>query len=387
MKQTPQFPTLCIHAGQVPDPHTGAVMPPISLSSTYVQRSPGVHSGFEYSRAQNPTRFAWERCIAALESGTRAWAYASGMAACNAVLDLLDAGSHVVASEDLYGGSYRLFERVRGSTSNLSVTYVDMRDAQNIARAIRPETKLIWVETPSNPLLHLADLPTLAALAKARGLLTVADNTFASPFLQRPLESGFDVVVHSATKYLNGHSDVVGGVAVVGENRDVAERLRFLHNATGAIAGPFDAYLALRGVKTLALRMERHCANALELAGWLQAHPKIARAHYPGLSSHPQHALAQRQMPRGFGGMIAVELRADAEGTRRFLESTQLFALAESLGGVESLIGYPAVMSHAALPAAERARLGITDSVCRLSVGVEHVDDLRADLDAALARV
>lgn len=387
MKENAQFPTLCIHAGQSPDPHTGAVMPAISQASTYAQRSPGVHTGFEYSRTHNPTRFAWERCVAVLESGTRAWAYASGMAACNAVLELLDAGSHVIASEDLYGGTYRLFERVRGRIANLSVSYVDMRDAQNIEHAIRPDTKLIWVESPTNPMLRLADLAAIATLGKTRGLLTVADNTFASPYLQRPLDSGFDLVVHSATKYLNGHSDMVGGVVVVGENAALAEQVRFLHNAMGAIAGPFDAYLALRGVKTLALRMERHCENALELAGWLEAHPKIARVHYPGLASHPQHALAQRQMPRGYGGMIAVELKSDAEGARRFLESTEVFALAESLGGVESLVGYPAVMSHASVPPAERARLGITDQLCRLSVGVEHVDDLRADLTAALARV
>ncbi len=386
MKKT-NFSTLCIHAGQSPDPTTGAVMPPISQSSTYVQDSPGVHKGFEYSRSHNPTRFAWERCVAALESGTRAWAFASGMAASSTVLELLDAGSHVIASEDIYGGSYRLFEKVRARSAGHSFSYVDLRDPQNLVRAIRPNTRLVWVETPTNPMLRLADLTAIAALAHAHGLLCVADNTFASPCLQRPIEHGFDLVMHSATKYLNGHSDMVGGVVVAGDRQEVADRLRFLQNAVGSVAGPFDAYLALRGVKTLALRMRRHCDNALELAAWLERHPKVERVHYPGLASHPQHALALAQMPQGFGGMVTIELKTDLAGSRRFLEATELFSLAESLGGVESLIEHPAIMTHASIPAAERAKVGITDSLCRLSVGIEDVDDLRADLDRALAQV
>lgn len=386
MKKT-NFSTLCIHAGQSPDPTTGAVMPPISQSSTYVQDSPGVHKGFEYSRSHNPTRFAWERCVAALESGTRAWAFASGMAASSTVLELLDAGSHVIASEDIYGGSYRLFEKVRARSAGHSFSYVDLRDPQNLVRAIRPNTRLVWVETPTNPMLRLADLTAIATLAHAHGLLCVADNTFASPFLQRPIEHGFDLVMHSATKYLNGHSDMVGGVVVAGDRQEVADRLRFLQNAVGSVAGPFDAYLALRGVKTLALRMRRHCDNALELAAWLERHPKVERVHYPGLASHPQHALALAQMPQGFGGMVTIELKTDLAGSRRFLEATELFSLAESLGGVESLIEHPAIMTHASIPAAERAKVGITDSLCRLSVGIEDVDDLRADLGHALGQV
>ena len=387
MNTKPNFPTLCIHAGQSPDPSTGAVMPPISQSSTYVQESPGVHKGFEYSRSHNPTRFAWERCVAELESGTQGFAFASGLAATSTVLELLDSGSHVIASDDLYGGSYRLFTRVRERSAGLTFSFVDMRDPQNIVRALRPETRLIWVETPTNPMLRLADLSAVADIGKQHGQLTAADNTFASPCLQRPIELGFDLVMHSATKYLNGHSDMVGGVVVVGDKPELAERMRFLQNAVGSVAGPFDSYLALRGAKTLALRMQRHCENALELAGWLARHPKIARVHYPGLASHPQHALAKAQMPNGYGGMISVELKADIDGSRRFLEATELFALAESLGGVESLIEHPAIMTHASIPAAERAKLGIVDSLCRLSVGIEHVEDLRADLEHALSRI
>ncbi|HKY89518.1 MAG TPA: PLP-dependent aspartate aminotransferase family protein [Nevskiaceae bacterium] len=379
--------TRCIHGGQAPDPVTGAVMPPISLSSTYAQASPGVHKGFEYSRSHNPTRFAWERCIADLEGGRQGYAFASGLAATATVLDLLPTGSHVIASDDLYGGTFRLFERVRKASAGLAFDFVDLRDPQNVTRAIRPETKLIWVETPTNPMLRLADLEAIARIAKAGNILAAADNTFATPMLQRPLELGFDLVMHSATKYLNGHSDMVGGVVVVGENAETAERLTFLQNAVGAVAGPFDAYLALRGVKTLALRMERHCASALELAGWLERHPKVSRVHYPGLKSHPQHGLAQRQMPQGAGGMISIELDTDLAGSRRFLERTGLFALAESLGGVESLIEHPAIMTHASVPAEARRKLGIADNLCRLSVGVEDVEDLRADLDAALKGV
>lgn len=385
--RTPRFATQCIHAGQSPDPNTGAVMPPISLASTYVQDAPGTHKGYEYSRPHNPTRFAWERCVAALESGTRAWSFASGMAAIATALELLDAGGHVIVSEDCYGGSYRLFTQVRARSAALQFSFVDLRDPHNLVGAIRPDTRMVWAESPTNPLLRLADLAAIAALCREHGLISVVDNTFASPCLQRPLELGFDLVVHSSTKYLNGHSDMIGGVIVAGSNPDLLERVRFLQNAVGSIAGPFDAYLALRGVKTLDLRMQRHCANAQELAGWLERHPKVARVHYPGLASHPQHALAQRQMRHGYGGMIALELRTDMAGILRLLQGTHLFALAESLGGVESLIGHPPTMSHASVPAAERERLGIVDRLVRLSVGIEDVDDLRSDLDHALRRI
>ncbi len=378
------FATRVIHAGQSPDPTTGAIMPPIYATSTYVQESPGVHKGYEYSRTHNPTRFAYERCVADLESGTRGFAFASGLAATATMLDLFVPGDHIIASDDLYGGSYRLFERVRAKSAGLKFSFVDMRDSANVEAAIRPETKLIWVETPTNPTMKLADLAAIAAIAKRHGLLCAADNTFASPWVQRPLELGFDLVMHSATKYLSGHSDMVGGMLVVGDDADLAERMAFLQNAVGAIAGPFDAFLALRGVKTLALRMERHCTSALELAGWLEAHPKVARVHYPGLASHPQHALARQQMPRGYGGMIAIDLKGNLADARRFLERCELFALAESLGGVESLIEHPAIMTHASIPAENRAALGISDTLCRLSVGVEDVGDLRRDLAFAL---
>jgi cystathionine beta-lyase/cystathionine gamma-synthase len=378
------FATRVIHAGQSPDPTTGAIMPPIYATSTYVQESPGVHKGYEYSRSQNPTRFAWERCVADLESGTRGYAFASGLAATATVLDLFGPGDHIVASDDLYGGSYRLFERVRAKSAGLAFSFVDMRDPAKIEAAIRPETRMIWVETPTNPLLRLADLAAIAAIARRHGVLAAADNTFASPWVQRPLEWGFDLVMHSATKYLNGHSDVVGGMLVVGDDAALAERLAFLQNAVGAIAGPFDAFLALRGVKTLALRMARHCTSALELADWLERHPKVARVHYPGLASHPQQALARQQMPRGCGGMVTIELHGGLDDARRFLERCELFALAESLGGVESLIEHPAIMTHASIPAAQREAVGIGDTLCRLSVGVEDVEDLRHDLDHAL---
>ncbi|HEX4375955.1 MAG TPA: PLP-dependent transferase [Steroidobacteraceae bacterium] len=383
------FATRTIHGGQVPDPSTGAVMQPIYATSTYAQKSPGVHQGFEYSRSQNPTRFAYERCVAGLEGGQRGFAFASGLAATATFLELFKPGDHVIASDDLYGGSRRLFTRVRESSAGLSFTYVDLRDLAQVEAAIRPQTRLIWVETPSNPMLKLADLAALKQIAQRHRLTAAADNTFASPYLQRPLEAGFDVVMHSGTKYLNGHSDVVNGVLVVGDNAELAERLAFLQNSIGAIAGPFDAFLALRGVKTLALRMQRHCENALELAKFLERHPKVARVHYPGLESHPQHALARRQMrdPQGnpaFGGMISIELQGSLEDSRRFLERCELFALAESLGGVESLIEHPAIMTHASVPREARAALGISDTLCRLSVGVEAIDDLKADLQQAL---
>ena len=383
------FETRVIHAGQHPDPSTGAIMPPIFQTSTYVQSSPGVHKGYEYSRSQNPTREALERCVADLEGGLRGYAFASGLAGMSTVLELLDAGAHILASDDLYGGSFRLFERVRKRSMGLQVNFIDMTDPQAVRAALRPETKMIWVETPSNPLLKLIDLAAVATIAREADLIAVADNTFASPWGQNPLALGFDIVVHSTTKYLNGHSDVVGGIAVVGrEPRQAAwaEQLAFLHNAVGAIAGPFDSFLALRGVKTLALRMERHNRSALELAHWLEAHPKVARVHYPGLESHPQHALALRQM-RGGGGMISVDLKSDLAGARRFLEHVHLFALAESLGGVESLIEHPAIMTHASIPAQQRAALGIGDTLIRLSVGIENLEDLKADLEAGFAKL
>jgi cystathionine gamma-lyase len=349
-----------------------------------------VHKGYEYSRSQNPTREAFERCVADLENGARGYAFGSGLAAMSTVLELLDAGAHVVSSDDLYGGTFRLFERVRRRSAGHTYSFVDLTDANALRAAIRPETKMLWVETPSNPLLKLTDLEAVARIAHEHGLLAVADNTFASPWGQKPLDLGFDIVVHSTTKYLNGHSDVVGGVAVVGrqpQHAELAERLAFLHNAVGAIAGPFDAFLALRGVKTLALRMERHSSNALQLAQWLQAQPKVAKVHYPGLETHPQHALARRQMRNGFGGMISIELKSDLAGARRFLETCHLFSLAESLGGVESLIEHPAIMTHASIPAEQRAALGIGDTLIRLSVGIEDVNDLRDELARALAAV
>jgi cystathionine gamma-lyase len=378
------FETRVIHAGQFPDPSTGAIMPPIFQTSTYVQSSPGVHKGYEYSRSQNPTREALERCVADLEGGRRGYAFASGLAGMSTVLELLDAGSHIVASDDLYGGSFRLFERVRRRSAGHDISFIDMSDPAAIRAALKPNTKMLWVETPSNPLLKLIDLEAVASIAREHGLITVADNTFASPWGQNPLAFGFDIVAHSTTKYLNGHSDVVGGLVVVGNeprHADLAEKLAFLHNAVGAIAGPFDSFLALRGVKTLALRMERHNQSALALAQWLEAHPKVARVHYPGLESHPQHALAKRQM-RGGGGMISIDIVGDLAASRRFLEAVHLFALAESLGGVESLIEHPAIMTHASIPAEQRARLGIGDTLIRLSVGIENLDDLKADLQA-----
>ena len=379
-----RFSTRAIHAGQEPDPSTGAIMTPIYATSTYVQQSPGVHKGYEYARTQNPTRMAYERCVADLESGVRGFAFASGLAATATLLDLLNSGDHVIACDDLYGGTYRLFERVRRRSAGLDFTFIDFSDPRALDVALKPRTKMIWVETPSNPLLKLIDLRAVAEFGKAHGVLTVADNTFASPYLQRPIEYGFDLVLHSATKYLNGHSDMVGGVVVVGENRDLADRLAFLQNAVGAISGPFDSFLALRGLKTLHLRMQRHSENAAEIARWLERHPGVSRVIYPGLQSHPQHALAASQM-KGFGGMLTAILLGDLDSTRRFLEHCHLFALAESLGGVESLIEHPAIMTHASLPAERRQAAGITDTLVRLSVGVEDVDDLKEDLQRAFA--
>jgi cystathionine gamma-lyase len=378
------FATRVIHAGQSPDPSTGAVMQPIYATSTYAQESPGKHKGYEYSRTQNPTRMAYERCIADLESGTRAFAFASGLAATATILDLLDSGSHVVAMDDMYGGTYRLFERVRKRSAGLEFSFVDLRERGALETAIRPETRMIWVETPTNPLLKLVDLDMVAEVGRKHNVLTVCDNTFASPYNQRPIEHGFDAVMHSATKYINGHSDMVGGILVVGGRADLAEQLAFLQNSVGAVAGPFDSFLALRGVKTLALRMERHGRNALELAGWLERHPKVERVIYPGLTSHPQHALAKRQMRTG-GGMLTILLKGGEREARAFLERCELFTLAESLGGVESLIEHPGIMTHASVPPEARAALGISDSLVRLSVGIEDLNDLRADLEQALA--
>ncbi|SDG60696.1 cystathionine gamma-synthase [Pseudomonas abietaniphila] len=380
------FATRVIHAGQSPDPSTGALMPPIYANSTYLQESPGVHKGLDYGRSHNPTRFALERCVADLEGGTQAFAFASGLAAISSVLELLDAGSHIVSGDDLYGGTFRLFDKVRQRSAGHRFSFVDMTDLSAVEAAIQDDTRMLWVETPSNPLLRLSDLAAIARLCRDRDIICVADNTFASPWIQHPLALGFDIVVHSTTKYLNGHSDVIGGIAVVGQNPELAERLGFLQNSVGAIAGPFDAFLTLRGVKTLALRMERHCSNALELAQWLERQPQVAAVYYPGLPTHPQHALACRQM-RGFGGMISLDLKTDLAGTRRFLEQVQIFALAESLGGVESLIEHPAIMTHASIPADNRAKLGIGDSLVRLSVGIEEVEDLRADLAQALSSI
>ena len=380
----PGLGTLAIHAGQSPDPTTGAVMPPIYATSTYAQSSPGVHQGFEYSRTHNPTRFAYERCAAALEGGTRGYAFASGLAATSTLLELLDSGDHVVAMDDLYGGSYRLFERVRRRSAGLDFSFVDMTNPAAFEAAITPKTKLAWIETPTNPLLKIVDIAAIAAIAKKHGLLVAVDNTFASPALQRPLEHGADIVMHSATKYLNGHSDMVGGMLVVGVNAELAEQLAFLQNSVGAVQGPFDSFLALRGLKTLHLRMQAHCQNAQALAQWLQSHPAVDEVIYPGLPSHPHHALAARQMD-GFGGMLSLRARGGLDAAKRFCERLELFTLAESLGGVESLVNHPAIMTHASIPPARRAELGIADDLVRLSVGVESLDDLRADLDHALA--
>lgn len=375
--------TRAIHAGQSPDPSTGAIMVPIYATSTYVQSSPGVHKGYEYSRTQNPTRMAYERCIADLEGGTQGYAFASGLAGASTVLDLLDSGSHVIAMNDLYGGSYRLFERVRRRSAGLDFTFLDLNDAAALKAALKPNTRMIWAETPTNPMLTVVDLAKVGAFARKHGLIFVVDNTFCSPILQRPLEYGADLVLHSATKYLNGHSDMVGGVVVVGDNRELAEQMAFLHNSVGAVAGPFDSFLAMRGLKTLHLRMRAHCEGAAILAAWLQKHPAVERVIYPGLKSHAQYALAKRQMD-GPGGIISIVVKGGLRKARRVLERCKLFALAESLGGVESLIEHPAIMTHASVPPANRKKLGISDGLIRLSVGVEDIADLRAELDAAL---
>jgi cystathionine gamma-lyase len=379
-----KFETKVIHAGQEPDPRTGAVMTPIYATSTYAQSSPGEHKGYDYARTRNPTRDALEACVAALEGGAAGFAFASGMAAIGTVLELLDSGSHVVAMDDLYGGSYRILERVRKRSANMRASFVDLSDVANFEKAITPATRMVWVETPTNPMLKIVDLAAVAAVARKRNLISVCDNTFASPWIQRPLELGFDMVVHSTTKYLNGHSDVIGGAAVLREKGELSEKLAFLQNAVGAVPSPFDAFLTLRGLKTLAVRMERHCGNAMHIAAWLQKHPKVARVIYPGLASHPQHLLASKQMQQRYGGMVTAVLKGGLASSKRFLERCSLFTLAESLGGVESLIEHPAIMTHASLPEDVRAGLGIDDGLVRLSVGIESVDDLIAELKYAL---
>ena len=375
--------TRAIHAGQSPDPSTGAVMTPIYATSTYVQQSPGVHQGFEYSRSHNPTRFAYERCVASLEGGSQGYAFASGLAATSTVLDVLDAGSHVVCMDDVYGGTYRLFENVRKRSAGLEFSFVNLNDAAALEAAMRPNTRMIWCETPTNPLLKLVDIARLAEFARKRGVWLAVDNTFSSPILQRPLELGAHLVMHSATKYLNGHSDMVGGMIVVGDDSGLAEKMTYLQNAVGGIQGPFDSFLALRGLKTLHLRMKAHCDNAMQLAQWLESHPAVEKLRYPGLTSHPQHDLARQQMD-GFGGMISVWLKGGLPAARRLMERSELFACAESLGGVESLANHPAIMTHASVPVERREQLGVTDNLVRLSVGVEDVADLRADLEDAL---
>lgn len=381
-----QFETRSIHAGQSPDPSTGAVMTPIYATSTYRQSAAGVHQGWEYSRSHNPTRQALEDCIASLENGTRGFAFSSGMAAINTIIDTLDAGSHIIAMDDLYGGTWRLLDKVKKRTSKLEISFVDMTDPVQIEQAIRPNTKLIWLESPSNPMLKIVNLEAVVAIAKAHTLISVVDNTFATPYLQRPLDLGFDAVVHSATKYLNGHSDVISGLVVVGNNAALSEQIAFLQNSCGAVAGPFDSFLVLRSLKTLSLRMERHCHNAQLLAEWLASQPGVKNVIYPGLRSHPQHQLAKQQM-RYFGGMISCELNTNLTGVQRFLSACKIFTLAESLGGVESLIEHPAIMTHASIPAAQREQAGITDSLVRLSVGIEYIDDLKNDITTALRSI
>ena len=386
MNKQQGFATRAIHAGQEPDPSTGAIMTPIYATSTYVQESPGKHKGYDYARSINPTRLAYEKCIANLESGRRGFAFASGLAAMATALELIESGSHIIASDDLYGGTFRLFDKVRRRSANLDFTFVDLTDARDFEDEIKSNTRMVWIETPSNPLLKLIDLEAIAKTARERNVISVCDNTFASPWIQRPLELGFDLVIHSATKYLNGHSDLVGGVMVVGESKELGDQIAFLQNSVGAIAGAFDSFLVMRSLKTLALRMERHCANALEIARWLEEQPQVKLVSYPGLKSHPQHDLARQQM-RGFGGMVAITLKTDLDGTKRFLENTDLFALAESLGGVESLINHPALMTHASVPKEQREALGVTDSLVRLSVGIEDVRDLIDDLKNAFEAI
>ncbi|MCH8479561.1 MAG: cystathionine gamma-synthase [Wenzhouxiangella sp.] len=380
-----KLPTRVIHAGQSPDPSTGAIMTPVYTTSTYVQKSPGDHQGYEYSRTHNPPRKAWEACIADLEDGRHGFSFASGMAAIDTLMHLLKPGDHVLAMHELYGGTWRLFERVRRQSSGLEFTFADLADVDAARAAITDRTRMIWVETPTNPMLQLVDIAAMAELARECGAWLVVDNTFATPMLQQPLNLGADIIVHSVTKYLNGHSDMVGGAVVVRDD-ELGEKIGFLQNSSGGIQGPFDAFLVMRGVKTLALRMQAHCANAGRIAKWLQEQPEVSKVIYPGLDNHPQKALAQRQMS-GFGGMVSFDIGGDLARARRFLENTHLFALAESLGGVESLVNHPAIMTHATVPKERREALGVTDTLIRLSVGIEDVDDLIGDLRHALDQV
>ncbi|EDP45872.1 trans-sulfuration enzyme family protein [Rickettsiella grylli] len=379
------FSTRCIHAGQLPDPSTGALITPIYATSTYAQKSPGVHQGFEYSRTQNPTRFAYERAIAHLENGCAGFAFSSGMAAINTLLELLNPGDHIIGTDDLYGGTVRLFNQIKQRSSSLSFSYIDMTDLNHLNQHIKPETKLIWMESPTNPLLKLVDIEHVVKIARQHQLISVLDNTFATPWIQQPLSLGCDLVVHSATKYLNGHSDMIGGIIVVGDNAELNEKISYLQNAMGAIQSPFDSFLALRGLHTLALRMQKHCENALKIAEFLEQHHQIEKVFYPGLIHHPQHALAKKQMHNGFGGMVSFTLKGTFKEIQRFLERCRLFTLAESLGCVESLVSHPATMTHAALPLKIRDRLGIKENLLRLSVGIEGIHDLINDLERALS--
>ena len=378
------FDTRAIHAGQEPDPTTGAIMTPIYTSSTYVQESPGEHKGYDYSRSINPTRKALESCIADLEGSSFGYAFSSGMAACSTVLEILNSGDHVLAMDDLYGGTYRLFEDVRKRSAGLQFTFSDLSDFSNLQTSIKSSTKMIWVETPTNPLLKIVDLEKIAKFAKDNNLISVCDNTFCSPYIQNPLELGFDIVIHSATKYLNGHSDLIGGVVVCSNQKpELADQVLYLQNAVGSIMNPFDSFLLLRSLKTLAVRMERHCENAMEIANFLENHKAIEQVIYPGLKSHPQHGLANKQM-RGYGGMLTVILKGGLDSAKLFLERTEIFALADSLGGVESLIEHPAIMTHASIPPEVRKEIGISDGLVRLSVGIESLNDLIEDLEFSL---
>jgi cystathionine beta-lyase/cystathionine gamma-synthase len=383
---TYKFSTRAIHAGQEPDPATGAIMTPIYASSTFVQSSPGKHKGYEYSRSANPTRTALESCMAELENGKAAFAFASGLAAENTVLEMLEPGSHIIAMEDLYGGTYRLFDKVKKLSANLETTFIDLNDEEKLVNSIKSNTGMIWIETPTNPLLTLVNLGKVVAIAKKHGIITVCDNTFATPYLQQPFDFGVDIVVHSATKYLNGHSDVVAGIVVVKDEGEISERIKFLQNSTGAILPPFDSFLLLRGLKTLPVRMKAHGENALAIAEFLENHPKAEKVIYPGLKSFRQHELARKQM-KGYGGMITFFLKGGIEESKKFLENTKLFSLAESLGGVESLIEHPAIMTHASVPAEQRKKLGIHDNLIRISVGIEDVEDLKEDLSNALEKI
>lgn len=380
------FTTRQIHSGQKPDSSTGAIMVPIYATSTYVQKSPGIHKGFEYSRSQNPTRFAYEDCIADLEDGKAGFAFASGLAGMSTILESLPSGSHIISMDDLYGGTYRLFENVKKNSSKLEFSFIDLGDLQKLEDSIKTNTKMIWIETPTNPMLKIVDLESITKIAKEKGIITVCDNTFATPYLQKPLNLGIDIVVHSATKYLNGHSDMIGGIVVVGENDYYLERLRYLQNALGAIQGPFDSFLALRGLKTLSLRMEAHCKNAFIIAEYLEKNPKVEKVIYPGLKSHPGHSIASKQMS-AYGGMVTAVLKGGLDESKKFLENCKIFSLAESLGGVESLIEHPAIMTHASIPSTERKKLGIIDGLIRLSVGIEDIEDLLGDLDFAFSRI